>query len=94
MNLDYFQILKWILQTVRAVKVEEKMGVISLVSMFPSWFMALRWSKKLDFLQICADLSKKPKSVNLHICIWKFSLLSFRKWVIGVWATGNEILAI
>ena len=52
MNLDYFQILKWILQTVRAVKVEEKMGVISLVSMFPSWFMVLRWSKKLDFLQI------------------------------------------
>ena len=36
MNDDYFQIQKWILQTVRGEKVDEKNGVICLVSIFPS----------------------------------------------------------
>ena len=36
MNVDYFQIQKWILQTVRAEKVDEKNGVICLISIFPS----------------------------------------------------------
>ena len=64
MNFDYFQIQKWMLQTVRAEKVDEKNGVICLVSMFPSWVMVLKLSKKVHFLQFCADLSKKSKSVK------------------------------
>ena len=30
--------------------------------MFPSWFMVLKLSKKVNFLHFCADLSKKSKS--------------------------------
>ena len=64
MNFEYFQIQKWILQTVRSEKVDEKNGVICLVSMFPSWVMVLKLSKKVHFLQFCADLSKKSKSIE------------------------------
>ena len=64
MNFEYFQIQKWILQTVRSEKVDEKNGVICLVSMFPSWVMVLKLSKKVHFLQFCADLSKKSKSIK------------------------------
>ena len=40
------------LQTVRAEKVDEKNGVICLVSMFPSWVMVLKLSKKNAFFAI------------------------------------------
>ena len=36
MNFDYFHIQNWMLQTVRAEKVDEKNGVIRLVSTIPS----------------------------------------------------------
>ena len=52
------------LQAVRAEKVDGKSGVICLVSMFPSWVMVCKFSKKVHFLQYCADLSKKSKSVE------------------------------
>ena len=69
MNFDYFQIQKWILQTVRAEKVDEiiikkKNAVIRLVSMFPSWVMVCKLSKKVHILDFCADLSKKPTSLK------------------------------
>ena len=51
-------------KTVRSEKVDEKNGVICLVSMFPSWVMVLKLSKKVHFLQFCADLSKKSKSIK------------------------------
>ena len=35
-NFDYFQEKKGMLQTVRAEKVDEKIGVICLVFMFPT----------------------------------------------------------
>ena len=41
-KFDYFQIKKWMLQTVRAEKVDEKIGVICLVSMFSSWVMVCK----------------------------------------------------
>ena len=44
----------------RAEKVD-KNGVICLVAMLPSWVMVLKLSKKLHFVQFCADLSQKPK---------------------------------
>ena len=52
------------LKTVGAEKVDEKIGVICLVSMFPIWVMVCKLSKKVHFLQFCADLSKKSKSVE------------------------------
>ena len=64
MNFDYPQIQKWLLQTVRAEKVDEKNGAICLVSMFLSWVLVCKLSKKVYFLQFCADLSKKSKSVK------------------------------
>ena len=50
------------LQTIREEKVDEKNGVICLVSMFPSCVMVLKLFKQVHFLQFCADLSKKSKS--------------------------------
>ena len=78
MNFDYFQIQKCILQTVGAEKVDEKNGVICLVSMFPSWVMVPKLSKKVHFLQFCADLSKKSKSVKaIYICVSENSHYTF-----------------
>ena len=77
-----------------AEKVNEKNGVISLVSMFPSWLMVCKLSKKVHFLQFCADLSKKSVeliyiyasesshytlSENVMVC----SGLSHRSWDIS-----------
>ena len=64
MNFGNFQIQKWISQTVRAQKVDEKNGVICLISFFLSWVMVLKLPKIVHFLQICADLSKKPKYIK------------------------------
>ena len=59
MNLDEFQIQKWMLQV---EKVDEKNGVICIVIMFPSWVMVRKLSKKV--LKFCADFSKKSRSVK------------------------------
>ena len=64
MNFDYFQIQKWMLQTVRAEKVDEKNGVIYLAFMFPSWVMVCQLSKKVNILQLCANVSNKSKSIK------------------------------
>ena len=42
MNFDCFQRKKWMLQTVRDEKVDEKNGVICLVSMSPSWIVVCK----------------------------------------------------
>ena len=63
-KFDYFQIQKWMLQTVRAEKGDDKNGVICLLSMFPSWVMVQKLFKKVHFLQFCANLRKKSKSVK------------------------------
>ena len=46
-------------QTVSAGKKNRKNGVICLVSV-----MVLKLSKKVHFLQFCADLSKKSKHIK------------------------------
>ena len=63
-NFEYFQIQQWILQSLRSEKIDQKNGVICLVSMFPSRFMVLKLSKKNAFLEFFADLSKKSKSIK------------------------------
>ena len=64
MNFDNFQIQKWIQQTVKAQIVDDKNGVICPVFFFPSWVMVSKLPKIMHFLKICADLSKKSKSVK------------------------------
>ena len=71
MNFEYFQIQKWILQTVWSEKVYEKNGIICLVSMFHSWAMVLKFSKKVHFLQFLANISKKSsfiKAIYIYAC--------------------------
>ena len=96
MNFDYFQIQKWMLQTVRAEKVDEKNVVICLVFMFSSWVMVRKLSKKVRFLQLCAGLTKKCRSIKaIYIYLSESSLStlsengmvyrspSHRSWDIG-----------
>ena len=52
------------LQRVRMEKVDEKNGVVCLVSMFPLWVMVCKLPQKVHFIQFCADLSKKSKSAK------------------------------
>ena len=61
---NHFEIQKWTLQTVRAEKLDEKNGVICLVSMFLSRVIVLELSKKVYLLQFSAELKKKPMSVK------------------------------
>ena len=73
MNFEYVQIQKWLLQTDKVEKVDEKNGIIYLVSMFPSWVGIIKLSKKVHFLQFRADISKKSKSIKaiyIHACIY------------------------
>ena len=74
-----------------------KNEVICLVFKFPSWVMALNLSRKVHFLQFCADFSKKPKSVKaIYIFHLKVLTTLFQKmiWFIGVWTTLYTTLAI
>ena len=65
MNFGNFQIQNRISQTFRAQKLDEKNRVIFLVYFFPSWVMVLKFPKKVHFWKICADLSKKSKSIKI-----------------------------
>ena len=74
-----------------------KNEVICLVFKFPSWVLVLNLSRKVHFLQFCADFSKKPKSVKeIYIFHPKVLTTFFQKiiWFIGTWSTLYEILAI
>ena len=97
MNFDYFQIQNWMLQTVRVEKVDEKNGVICLVSMFPSWVIVRKLSKKVHYLQLCADLSKKSKSIKAiytYLSESSLSTLSESSMIYRGPSHVHEILAI
>ena len=79
MNFDYFQIQKWMLQTAGVEKVDGRNGVICLVLLFPFWVMFFKLSKKVHFLQFCADFGKKPKSVKAIYRLHLKVLITFRK---------------
>ena len=85
---------KWISETVRAQKVEEKNVVICPDSFFPSWVMVLKLPKIVQFLQICADISKKSKCIKAIYLYSKDLMMLFQKIVyfIGVRATVHKIL--
>ena len=71
MNFECFQIQKWILQAVTEEKVDEKNGVICLVSMFPSWVMVLKLPKKVYFcnfvLTSAGNLSLLKQFTYMHL---------------------------
>ena len=50
--------------TNRAEKADEKKGTICPVSVFPSWVLALKFSKASAFLSFCDDLTMRSKSIN------------------------------
>ena len=64
MNFKYFQIQKWMLQTGRTEKVDEKNGVICVVFMFPSWVMIIKLSKKVHFFNFVLTSAKKSKHIK------------------------------
>ena len=79
------------LQTVRAEKVDEKNRVICLVSMFPSCVMVPKLSKKVHFLQFCADLSKKSKSVKaIYIYACESSRYTLSENGMVYWGPGHR----
>ena len=95
-NFEYFQIQKWILETLRSEKVDEKNRFICLVSMFPSWLMVLKLSKKVLFffnfvLTSARNLSLLKQFTYIHL---KGLLTHFQKMVLFLmlWRTLSEIL--
>ena len=71
--------------TNKAEKIDEKNGVICLVSMFPSWVMVLKLSKK-DNLQFFADFIKKSKSVKaiyIYASEWPYYAFSENGIILG-----------
>ena len=68
-NFQYFQIKKAVQIKKRVQNVDAKNEVTCIFSMFPSWVMVLKLSKKVHILQYCGDLSKKLRSVKA-ICIY------------------------
>ena len=92
-NFDYFQMKKWMLQTVRAKKVDEKIWVICLVSMFLFWVMVCKLSRKVHFLKFWADLGKKSTSVEaMYIYASEYSHYTLSENAMSY--RGYEILAI
>ena len=61
MNLKYFQIQEWMLQTDREKKVN---GVICAVFMFPSWVMILKLLRKVHLFNFVLTSAKKSKYVK------------------------------
>ena len=97
MNFDYFQIQKWMLQTVWKEKVDDKKW--GHLSSFHVFFLSYGPSivRKSALLQFYTDFNKKPKS-NKAIYMLHLKVLTklFRKmiWFIGDWATIHKISAI
>ena len=84
MNFDKFQTQKWDFLTVRGRKEDEKNGVMNLVFILPSWFMVLKLSKILSFVQFFADISKTSKAViAIFVCASECSRFAFLENGVG-----------
>ena len=59
------------LQTVKAEKLDEKNGVICLISMFPSWVIVLKLSKRVEFTYMhLKSLIMQFQKIVLLIMLW------------------------
>ena len=96
MNFEYFQIQKWMLQTVRLAKKDEKNGVICLVSMFFFWVMVLKLSKKGIFFFTFVLTSARNLGLLKHFTYMYLEGLAthFQKMVLFImlWLTVLKIL--
>ena len=75
------------LKTVRAEKVDEKNGVIALVSMLPCQVLVLKLSKKLSFLQSVLTSARNLSLLKQFTYMYlKVLITLFQKiiWFIGV----------
>ena len=94
MNFEFFQIQKWILQTVRLEKVDEKNRVICLVSMLSSWVMVFKLSKKCIFcnfvLTSARNLSRFKQFTYMHL---KGLVTHFQKLMLFImlWLTVSMV---
>ena len=70
-NFEYFQIQKWMPQTISAEKADGKNGVICLVSIYPPKIMVLKLSKKCIFcnfvLTSARNLSILKQFTYIHL---------------------------
>ena len=91
MNFTYFQIQKWMFQTVRMKKVDENNTFICLVSMFASWVMVLKLFRKVHFLQSCANRSPLKQFTYINL---KGIVTPFQKTILFImlWINVSEIL--
>ena len=68
--------------------------------MFPSWNMFFKLFKKVHFLQLCADLIKKSKSIKaIYIDLSERSCFALSEnsivyYAIMVWFTVLEVLGL
>ena len=95
MNFEYFQIQKWMLQTVRAEKVDEINWVICPVSMFPSWVMVFKLSKKVHFCNFVLTSARNLSLLKQFTYMQLDDFVTyFQKMVllITLWLTALEIL--
>ena len=82
-----FQIQKWVLQTVRAQKVDGKNGIIFLISIFLSWVMVLKLPKIVHVFKFvltsARNLNILKEFISIHL---KYLIMLFQKMVffIGV----------
>ena len=95
MNFENFQIQKWISQTVRAQKADEKNGVICLVYLFPSGVVILIVAEIVSLLQFCTDVSKKSNPVDTGrklnvLCTFNLRPVSTGKFVIANCVYASE----
>ena len=94
-NFDYFQIQKWMPQTIRAEKIDGKNWVICLVSIFPSRVMVLNCLKKCNIfnfvLTSARNLSILKQFTYIHL---KGLVEHFQEMVffIILWFTDLDIL--
>ena len=92
MNFDYFHNV-----INRAEKVDEKNGVLCLVSMFPSWIMVIKLSKKCIFWNFVVtsarnlSLLKQFRYKHLNVFITLFQKMV---WFVGDWGIFYDVLAI
>ena len=83
------------LQTVRVEKVNEKNWVICLVSMFPSWVMVCKLSRKVHLLQFCADLIKNSKSAQvIHLYASESSHYTLSENAMVYWGQSHRSLKV
>ena len=95
MNLEYFQIQKWILQTVRAEKVDEKNRVICLISVFPSWVTVLKLPKKVHFCNFLLTSARNISLLKQFTYMHQKDLVThFQRMVLFImlWLTASKIL--